>query len=160
MAGQGLVNVAAGAALMASAGPPRPPRPAPGNPELAPGGHARPSTRGRVGEEATRFDAPEVNDVVIGEQVTLDSTVHEVGGKPVRIRIDVVAVTEEGYLVGLESKFGDFADLTKNQKIVIPRGGGWVHVIPRGTRAVEAGLTEGEPVWMWIDVQRRSWQLN
>lgn len=71
-----------------------------------------------------------------------------------------VAVTENGQLVGYESKFGDFADLTKNQRIVIPPGGGWVQVIPRGARAIEAGLEEGKPVWIFIDVQRRSWSLN
>jgi hypothetical protein len=62
--------------------------------------------------------------------------------------------------VGIESKFGEFAGLTKNQAKVIPRGGGYVDVIPRGSRAIEAGLKEGKPIRMYIDIQRRSWSLN
>jgi RHS repeat-associated protein len=129
---------------------------APGNDQLAPGGSAGSNIKGTVGEEASKFDAGNAGADVIGQQVTLESVAH----KGVRIRIDVVVVSDDGYFYGIESKFGEFAGLTKNQQIVIPKGGGWVEVIPRGSRAQEAGLPIGRPIKIFIDIQHRSWSLN
>ncbi|MFX0577752.1 SpvB/TcaC N-terminal domain-containing protein [Nocardia nepalensis] len=154
VAAQGVANAGAGLAIMMHSGGPS--SPAPGNPQLAPGGNASSGTKGKVGEEAQQFLAENEKDVVIGEQVTLESVQYP--GK--RIRIDLVAITESGELVGYEVKFGEFAQLTRNQRLVIPPGGGVVRVIPRGARAVEAGLQEGVPVDIRIDVRRYSWSLN
>ena len=155
MIGHGIANAGVGILAMANAAGSTP-TPAPGNPHLAPGGSAGPGIKGTVGEEATKVNVDLAKGTVIGEQVTLEA----VANNGLKIRIDVVQVTKEGYLVGLESKFGDFAGLTKNQQVVIPRGGGWVQVIPRGARAQEAGLTPGQKIWIFLSVERRSWSLN
>lgn len=130
---------------------------APGNPQLEPGGNAGPNIKGEIGEGRTVIGAENSNSVPIGKQVTLDVNV---GGKTVRIRIDTVAVTQAGELEGVESKFGPFADLTKNQAKVIPPGGGYVTATPRGARALEAGLEPGKEIGIYLRIERYAWQIN
>ena len=121
---------------------------------LGPGGRASAFIRGHIGEERSLFEHP--NWTPIGEHVTFDIGMGN-------FTVDYVFVAEDGHLVGVESKFGPRGQLTGPQSRSIPHGGGWVLAVPKGdarSRAAEAGLTPGVPVWIEIQIERWNWGIN
>lgn len=106
-----------------------------------------PHFKGVVGEERTVAGILEQGGVPIGEHVTF------VGPTGQRTTIDIVWVDSEGFLRATETKFGEYAGLTKPQRIVFPQGG-HLTLTPVGERAAEAGLPPGQPVGIHVDIQR------
>ncbi len=101
-------------------------------------GGLSPIERGKIGIELSKEYVENMGWRIVGEEVTIDTSA-------VRVRVDLVALTDNDVLVLIESKYGPTARLTPNQKVGYPlirsTGG-----IPQGANAAAADLLPGQPL--------------
>jgi RHS repeat-associated protein len=95
-----------------------------------------PVLRGQAGVDQSIAAAEARGRTIVGREITMETTAG-------RTRVDILARDAYGNLEFIESKNGPYARLTPNQRAAFPlleKYGG----IPRGRRALEAGLAPGK----------------
>jgi hypothetical protein len=104
--------------------------------------------KGIVGEARSVVEIENQFGTVIGRNVSF------VGPTGQRSIIDIVWVDADGVLRGTEAKFGQYADLTKPQSIVIGQGG-YLALTPVGGNALATGVLQpGVTVGIFVDIAR------
>lgn len=79
--------------------------------------------------------------------------------EPVRVRFDELFVTPDGYLLNAESKFGQYAGLTRNEAKAGYSQEVALIAVPSDATALRAGLAPGQPVLIFTRVFRWMWGL-
>jgi hypothetical protein len=115
-----------------------------------------------VGVERTLFELLEEDprNVSLGRE--LEFTVRQLDKplmEPVKVKFDELFVTQDGMLLNAESKFGQYAGLTPNERKAGYSQEMALIGVPSDSAALRSGLTPGQPVLILTRMFRWNWGL-